>query len=237
MAELTAILSFSHEKEHTQRGHTLSQKYANSWNKREMMKSRMPSAQECQESPEECVRPSGRGAPDAPRSWRPARGSPPARPGLPARGGRPAPSAPLSGQRPRPGQAVRVHLKRKAGSGTATPLWGSRGRYTQSGKTAPTLYSRERKLRNTQVLSESVFPVTPSPLRGPVAALPSPPFFSTPAPGAAQPLLASAAPESARGEGLPRHDRRSASLPARYQLVVQGEPCCSLLAPGRTQRP
>ncbi|CAN8187739.1 unnamed protein product [Coccothraustes coccothraustes] len=38
-------------------------KYANSRNKREIKKSRVPSAQECQESPEECVRAGGLGAP------------------------------------------------------------------------------------------------------------------------------------------------------------------------------
>lgn len=37
MAELPL---FSHEEEHTQCGHTLSQKYANSWNKREMKSER-----------------------------------------------------------------------------------------------------------------------------------------------------------------------------------------------------
>lgn len=45
------------------RTHPFAKKYANSRNKREMKKSRVPSAQECQESPEECVRAGNLGAP------------------------------------------------------------------------------------------------------------------------------------------------------------------------------
>lgn len=150
----------------------------------------MPSAQECQESPEECLRAGGRGAPDARRSRRPAGGC-----RRPAQGSRPsappwqptAPPVPASASSPETKGRQR-YCNHRSGAAAAGRRMGE--------KEPPPLCSRERKLRSVQVLSESVFPATPSPLRGPVAALPSPPF-STPRHSPAQPRAA------LRGEACP----------------------------------
>lgn len=181
----------------------------------------MPSAQECQESPEECL--GAGGAPDTPRSRRLG-----GAPRWPAQGSRPR-GAP-GPQRPRPAATVRAHLKPKPRCGAAAAATRTRG------KEPPLFTAARENLRNIQVLPEPVFPATPSPLRGPLAALPSSPVQrARPRGGTAAARQHS--PEERSGEGLPRHGRRSASPPAPHQLAMQGQPRCSLLTPGRTQRP
>lgn len=101
------------------------------------------------------MRAGGRGAPDTPRSLRPAEGSSPA--GLP---GAPALQAPQLASARSPGAEgrqqhlqlrYRNHRSGAAAAGTCT--WGR----------APALPSREGKLGNSQVSAEAVFPELPRP--------------------------------------------------------------------------
>lgn len=123
--------------------------YANSRNKREMKKSRVPSAQECAESPEECVRAGGISAPRGLRAA-PAHLEPKAGSGTSSCGT----AAPLGGKTPDPDsrrehqglQSYRSLLSRQIPLGSAAELarpgaaplrWPEEPRGAPGGRAAP----------------------------------------------------------------------------------------------------
>lgn len=221
------------EKAHTQCGHTLSQKHANLWNKREMKKSERPQLRNAR-NPRRNACGQAAAAPPTHRDLGDPRGAS----RRPAEGGRKGKgvSRTLSGQRPRPARAARVHLKAKAGSstsgwGTATAASGQPRPVRALGENSPhSSQSREKTKRYSGLIGVC----SPSNSLAPPRPGGSAPPSARPAGGRAAARQRS--PEERSG-GRARHGRRSASLPARYQSVTHGQPRCSLLTPGRTRRP